>query len=202
LGRIGILGGTFNPPHLGHLALARHARDELGLGRVLLMPVRTPPHKVAPTDPGADHRLRMCALLVGGEPGLEACDLELRREGPSYTVETLRSLRDHEPEARLTFVAGADAARTLPVWREPEELLSLAELAVAARGGAEREEVLDALAPLGARVRFLDMPLLEISSSEVRERAARGEPVQTLVGERVAGYIAEQRLYGAGEGSG
>jgi nicotinate-nucleotide adenylyltransferase len=212
--RLGILGGTFNPPHLGHLAVARCAREELGLDRVLLMPARIPPHKGAEADPGPEHRLRMCRLAVDGAGGLSVCAQEIERRGPSYTVDTLEALHARHPPALLTFILGADTAGTLPAWREPARVLALAELAVAARSGVAREEVLATLAPLigaaddggdrdgstasgrrAAGVRFLDMPLTEISSSTARERAARGEPIVELVGRAVADYIGEHDLY-------
>jgi nicotinate-nucleotide adenylyltransferase len=189
------LGGTFNPPHRGHLALARHAKTELGLDRVLLMPANSAPHKGEESDPGPERRLEMCRLAVGGEAGLEACALEIERGGPSYTVDTLRAIKQGDPQAELTFIVGADMARTLPAWREPRALVELAGLAVAEREDTVREEVLRALAPLGARVTFLAMPMLEVSSSQVRERVKAGEPTEGLVAPAVAEYIAAHALY-------
>ena len=200
MARIGILGGTFNPPHLGHLAIARHARDELGLDRVLFMPVHTPPHKEAEEDPGPEHRLAMCRLAVAAEPGLEVSELELRRAGPSYTVDTLRELHDQRPRDELVFLLGADMARTLPSWREPREILRLAHPAVAEREGAARAEIVRVICSLGAQpdqVSFLDMPPIAVSSSLVRERAAAGETIDDLVPAAVARYIEERRLYDA-----
>jgi nicotinate-nucleotide adenylyltransferase len=195
---IGILGGTFNPPHRGHLALARHARVELGLERVLLMPAYSAPHKGDEDDPGPRRRLEMCRLAVGEEPGLEACGLEIERGGPSYTVDTLRAIKQSDPQAELTFIVGADMARTLPAWREPQALVELAGLAVAEREDAGREDVLRALVPLSADVAFLKMPLVEISSSIVRERVHEGESIDELVEPAVAEYIAAHGLYRAG----
>ncbi|HSZ14323.1 MAG TPA: nicotinate (nicotinamide) nucleotide adenylyltransferase [Solirubrobacteraceae bacterium] len=211
---LGILGGTFNPPHLGHVAVARHARDELALERVLLVPAHTSPFKSAGDrqgggDPGPEHRLRMCQLAVEGEHGLSVCALEVERGGLSYTVDTLRSIHASNPDAELTFIVGADTASTLGSWREPAQLLELMQLAVATRAGAPRRQVLDALAginPVGAGaegrageapagVRFLEMAPVAVSSSQARERAARGESIDALVGPAVAGYIAEHRLY-------
>ncbi|HEV7163189.1 MAG TPA: nicotinate (nicotinamide) nucleotide adenylyltransferase [Solirubrobacteraceae bacterium] len=199
---LGILGGTFNPPHLGHLALARQAREELGLEHVLVMPVHTSPHKTPGADPGAEHRLRMCALAVAEVRGVESCGLEVERGGASYTVDTLQAIHAICPDARLTFIVGADTARTLDSWREPARLLELAELAVAMRAGTEREQVLATVASIAAgdereAVRFLGMEPMEVSSSLVRERAARSEPIEGLVGEAVADYIAEHGLYRA-----
>jgi nicotinate-nucleotide adenylyltransferase len=195
---IGILGGMFNPPHIGHVALARAAVDTLRLQRVLLTPVLVPPHKPAKWDPGAEHRLRMCRLAVRDEPRLEVCTLELERAGPSYTVDTLKSIHASDPDAELTLIVGADMARTLGSWREPREILSLARLAVAERDGSTRREVLDTLSPLGGRDRivFLQMSPHEVSSSQVRRRLTAGEPIDGLVGPEVARYISEHELYG------
>jgi nicotinate-nucleotide adenylyltransferase len=144
----------------------------------------------------------MCRLAAAGEPRVETCPMEVERGGPSYTVDTLRAIHTGHPDLTLTFILGADAARTIPTWREPDSLLRIADLAVAARGEEGRAAVLDALAGLdaehgeaGSRVRFLEMAPIAISSSGVRERAASGEPIDELVGEEVAGYIREHRLY-------
>jgi nicotinate-nucleotide adenylyltransferase len=194
--RIGVLGGMFNPPHLGHLALAQAAAEDLGLERVLLTPVLVPPHKPAKWDPGAEHRLRMCRLLAHGDPRVGVCTLELKRPGPSYTVDTLRSIHASQPEAELTLIVGADMAHTLGAWRRPREILELARLAVAERDGSTRQEVLDGLAPLGGEILFLKMPRHDISSTLVRRRVTSGEPIDELVGAEVAGYISEHELYG------
>lgn len=193
-----MLGGMFNPPHVGHLALARAAASGLGLGRVLLTPVLIPPHKPAKWDPGAQHRLRMCQLAIDDDPRLGVCTLELERRGPSYTVDTLRSIHASDPDAELTLIIGADMASTLASWREPREILKLASLAVAEREDTSRRDVLDALAPLDgeARIEFVEMPRLDVSSSQVRRRLTAGEPIDKLVGAEVAAYIAEHELYG------
>jgi nicotinate-nucleotide adenylyltransferase len=197
LASIGILGGTFNPPHHGHLALAAHARAELGLERVLLMPAGRSPHKLSEVDPGSSYRLEMCRLAVAGVDGVGACALEIERGGPSYTVDTLRAIHDTHEQAELTFIVGADMARTLPSWHEPEAVLELASLAVAEREDAGREDVLRALTALRARMSFLDMPMVEVSSSMVRERVSEGRPIEGLVAPAVAQYITEHGLYGA-----
>ncbi|HTC71306.1 MAG TPA: nicotinate-nucleotide adenylyltransferase [Solirubrobacteraceae bacterium] len=202
---LGILGGTFNPPHLGHIALARHALDELALDRVLLVPAHTSPHKSgaahasAAQDPGPEHRLRMCQLAIEDVDGLGVCDIELERGGLSYTVDTLTAIHANNPDAALTLIVGSDTASTISSWRRPQRLLELAQLAVAARAGAGRERVLDALE--GARVRFLEMPAVAVSSSLVRERVARGEAIEDLVGAAVARYIEENGLYRARAGT-
>ena len=172
------------------------------------MPAHIPPHKAREEDPGSEHRLRMCRLCAGDIAGLSVCALEIERGGPSYTVDTLESIRAGHPDAQLTFIVGADTARTLPAWREPARLLELADLAVAGREGPGRRGVLESLAPLlaartarenddgdGDGIRFLDMPAVHISSSMVRERVARGDEIEDLVGRAVAAYIAEHGLY-------
>jgi nicotinate-nucleotide adenylyltransferase len=208
---IGILGGTFNPPHLGHLALARHAKAELDLERVLLMPAGRSPHKLAEEDPGALHRLEMCRLAVAGVDGVCACALEIERGGPSYTVDTLEALHAEHPDIEVTFILGADVARTLPSWCEAFKLPRLAHFAVAVRVDSGANEVLKALRPWvrtfdrrslgqqpsGGPIGFLNMPVCNVSSSMVRERVAAGEPVGKLVETAVAGYIAEHGLYRA-----
>lgn len=196
--RIGILGGMFNPPHLGHIALARAAVTQLNLDRVSLIPVLVPPHKPAKWDPGAEQRLEMCRLAAQHDPLVDVCTLELERPGPSYTVDTLRAIHANQPDAELTLILGADMARTLGSWREPREILKLTRLAVAERDGVTRREVLDALVPMagGERVAFLDMAPRDISSSDVRRRLASGEPIGELVGPDVAAHIAANHLYG------
>lgn len=194
--RIGILGGTFNPPHLGHLAVARAALSELGLERLVMVPAHSSPFKHGRPDPGPERRLEMCRLLAAGADGVEVSDEEVRRAGTSYTVDTLRAIHASQPDAELTYVVGADTARSLPAWREPEAILELATLAVAAREGAQRAEVTEALAGLGPRpLRFLEMPAVDVSSSRVRESVARGQDVQGLVGPEVAQYIRSRGLY-------
>jgi nicotinate-nucleotide adenylyltransferase len=195
-----VLGGTFNPPTLGHLAIAGHAREQLGLERVALMPAGSPPHKPLAGDPGPGRRLEMCRLLVRGAERLSVCALETEREGPSYTVDTLRELHARHPETELTLIVGADVASTLPSWREPRALLGLAQLAVAERPGSDRSEVLSALAAVGGteRARFLDAPLIDVSSTRARECAAAGLAIERLVGVEVAEYVSEHALYRCG----
>jgi nicotinate-nucleotide adenylyltransferase len=143
----------------------------------------------------------MCRLLTAGEHTVAASALELERNGPSYTVDTLRALHVAHPHTSLTFILGADIARTLPAWREPHQLLELAELAVALRATHTAAEVLADLAPLlgagrgGERVRFLSMPPVDVSSSLVRDCVQRGAPIAELVGPAVAAYVAAHHLY-------
>jgi len=197
MAEVGILGGTFNPPHIGHLVMVQEALDQLALDRVVLMPVAQPPHKELLADPGADVRLDLCRLAAAGDERVEVSDFEIRRGGASYTVDTLRALHERVPEHSLTFIVGGDMAHSLPSWREPEAVLELARLAVAEREDLRREEIAERLAPLhsGDRVLFFDMPRLDISSSGIRGRVATGRPIRYLVPEPVAEAIRDRRLY-------
>ena len=192
-----MLGGAFNPPHIGHLALAQEAYARLGLDEVLLMPMAGAPHREIDPEPGAQVRLRMVELAVQGDVRLNACPLEVDRGGRSYTAETLRALRDRGPADERFLILGGDAAAGLPSWREPEEVLRLATVAVAEREGWERDRVREALEGLeGAeKVVFFEMPRIDVSSSLVRRRAAEGLPVRYFVPDLVAEEIAERGLY-------
>ena len=199
MARVGILGGTFNPPHIGHMLCAQEALWELQLDRVLLIPVHTPPHKEATEDPGVEHRVELCRRAAAGDPRLEVSRIEADRPGPSYTVDTLRDLHESAPtQNQLTFIVGGDQAHGLPNWREPEALLELAELAVAEREGVGREDIVQALSGLSGaaeRVRFFTMPRVDVSSSLVRRRVAAGRPIRWLVPGAVAEYIESAGLY-------
>ncbi|MDQ3721811.1 MAG: nicotinate-nucleotide adenylyltransferase [Actinomycetota bacterium] len=198
MARIGILGGSFNPPHLAHLVCASEAAAQLSLDRVLLTPVAAPPHKQAEQDPGPQVRLELCRLAIGGDERFGVCDLEVLRGGPSYTVDTLRELHARTPEDDLTFIVGGDIALGLPSWHEPEAVLGLARLAVAERSGAGRGDISERLAERfgeAAAPVFFDMPRLDISSSQIRRRVAQGDPIRYLVPDRVAEQIARGRLY-------
>ena len=198
MARIGVLGGTFNPPHLAHLVCASEACAQLGLDRVLLTPVAVPPHKRAEADPGADVRLELCRLAVAGDERLEVCDVEIARGGPSYTVDTLSELHERDPEHHLTFILGGDIALGMPTWHEPEAVLALATLGVAERAGAVRGDIAECLEeafPGMASLSFFDMPRIDISSSQIRRRIAGGQPIRYLVPDAVADRIEQGRLY-------
>jgi nicotinate-nucleotide adenylyltransferase len=196
--RIGILGGSFNPPHLAHLLCASEAATQLGLDRVLLTPVAAPPHKDAERDPGPRERLELCRLAVAGDERLDVCDVEVVRGGPSYTVDTLRELHARTPKDELTFIVGGDIALGLPAWHEPEAVLGLARLAIAERSGANRRDIAARLGetfPDAPEPLFFDMPRLDISSSLIRRRIAQGLPIRYLVPDPVAERIARGKLY-------
>jgi nicotinate-nucleotide adenylyltransferase len=196
--RVGILGGSFNPPHLAHLVCASEAAAQLELDRVLLTPVAAPPHKDAERDPGPGERLALCRLAIAGDERLGVCDLEVRRGGPSYTIDTLRELHARTPEDDLTFIVGGDIALGLPSWHEPDAVLGLARLAVAERSGTDHAAVAARLAqrfPAAPAPAFFDMPRLDVSSSEIRRRIAEGRPIRYLVPDPVAEHIARGKLY-------
>jgi nicotinate-nucleotide adenylyltransferase len=195
--KLGLLGGTFNPPHLAHLVCAQEAWEQLGLDRVVLMPVNTPPHKEAESDPGVDHRVELCRRAVAGDERFSVSRIEADVPGRSYTVDTLKRLHDSSPGDELTFIMGGDMAYSLPTWQEPEVVLSLATLGVAEREGIAREDIRERCSTLAGadRIRFFDMPRLDISSSNIRRRVAERRPIRYLVPDPVAAYIDSEGLY-------
>jgi nicotinate-nucleotide adenylyltransferase len=197
--RLGLLGGTFNPPHIGHLVCAQEAHAQLGLDRVLLVPVHTPPHKETDGDPGVEVRVALCEAAVAGDERFGVSRAEADVPGRSYTVDTLNRLHEARPEDQLTFIVGGDMAASLPQWREPQAILELCTIGAAARdgvGGAEVLERLDRELPgASARIRFFAMPRIDISSTLIRRRVAAGEPVRYLVPDAVAAQIEREGLY-------
>jgi len=196
-GAIGVLGSAFNPPHLGHLALAQEALWQLGLAEVVLVPTGEAPHKRIHDDPGRELRLAMTRLAAADDSRFAVSTLEVERDGPSYTFETLELLAREKGEPELVFVMGADAAVGFESWREPQRVVELARLAVARRAGISDADVASTMRGLGAeqRVTMLEMPQFGVSSSAVRERAAAGRPLRYLVPEAVARFIEEKGIY-------
>ena len=195
MARVGLLGGTFNPPHLAHLVCAQEALVQLALDRVLLVPVAVAPHKAIEADPGVEHRVAMCEAAVADDDRLGVSRADADRDGPSYTVDLLRALSGDD---ELTFIVGGDMAHSLPAWRDPDGVLALARIAVAEREGVRRADISERLGGLtraAERLCFFDMPRLDISSSLIRHRAAAGQPVRYLVPDAVAAYIEHERLY-------
>lgn len=195
--RIGILGGTFNPPHLGHLVCAQEAYLQLELDLVTLIPARIPPHKPVEDEPGVEHRLELCRLAARDDQRLTVSEIETARPGTSYTVDTLNELHNREPDSELYLIVGADVAAGLPKWREPQRVLELATLAVARRRGTPRTRVWAALDGLRGvdRAAFFPMPRIGISSTLIRDRVKAGQPIRYLVPDPVASYIERERLY-------
>lgn len=201
---IGILGGSFNPPHTGHLAIARAAISQLGLDRVLLVPVNEAPHKTIESDPGSDVRAALCRIACEGVAGVEVSTIELDRPGPSWTSETLSLLRKQHPGDELFLLLGEDMARSLGGWHRPGDVVRDARICWVARGDAAGSESAAAevgriVGALGGRPPVtITMPPIAVSSTEVRERIQRGLPVTGLVPAGVEWEIAERGLYRAG----
>jgi nicotinate-nucleotide adenylyltransferase len=187
--RLGILGGTFDPPHVGHLIVAQDAWQALGLERVLFVPAAVPPHKRERVAAPAELRLAMTRAAVGDDARFEVSELELRRPGPSYTVDTLRELRDGEPDAALFLLIGADQFRQFHRWREPESIARLAEVVVMSRAGEETAE------SAGIPHRTLAVTRIDVSATDVRRRVAAGESIRYLVPPGVEAIIRERGLY-------
>ncbi|MBA2372692.1 MAG: nicotinate (nicotinamide) nucleotide adenylyltransferase [Chloroflexi bacterium] len=201
-GSLGILGGTFDPIHIGHLAVAEEARDALGLERITFVPAGLPPHKTDRPVSGAAHRLAMVELAIAGNPAFSVNAIELERSGPSFSVDTLEALAavarsaGHEPD--LVFILSAEAFRSLHTWRDPARILALARLAVVPRGGypeATVTSLADRFPGCEDRAVFLDGPRIRLSASDLRDRAARGRSIRYLVPDAVTAYIGDHGLY-------
>ena len=196
--RIGVFGGTFDPPHLGHLILASEARTQLNLTRLLWVLTSQPPHKLdQAVSPLAD-RLAMLRLALADEPAFELSTMEMDRPGPHYTLDTIQLLVNENPEAGIVLLLGGDSLHDLPSWHRPAELVALcAEIGVVRRpGDALNLAALESQIPgLTAKVRLVDAPLLEIASSEIRRRAATGASFRYYLLPAVYDYIIEHALY-------
>lgn len=195
---LGVFGGSFNPPHVGHLAVAQAAIEAADLDRLLWMPAATPPHKRADASLAlAADRLAMTHLAVAGNRRFEVSDLEVARGGVSFTIDTLRRLRALHPGRQLALVVGGDSLAGFPTWREAEAIVALARLVVYARPGTPLS-VSDALAP---HVTVVDAPALDVSSSAIRAMLAAGRSARYLVPDAVLAYAARRGLYAATAGA-
>jgi nicotinate-nucleotide adenylyltransferase len=194
--RTAVFGGTFDPPHVGHLAVAQDVHETLGLDTVLFIPAARPPHKegVEITDP--ELRFRMVEAAVGDDPRFRVSRLELEREGPSWTVETLRRLRERDPGGTLFLLLGADQWAGFGSWREPEAILELATPVLMSRNGDHPQEV-DPGLPSGLRPEFREVRVtrMDLSSTELRHRVREGRPIRYLVPEPVRRIIEDEKLY-------
>lgn len=204
--KTGVYGGTFNPIHNGHLHIVEEFRRGLGLDRVLLIPAHVPPHKTAPDLAPAGDRLEMCRLAAEKTPWLQVSSIELEREGKSYTADTLEELSIRCPQDQLYLLMGEDMFLTLGRWYRPETIFSLASVCTTPRSldglSALRQKALEYTERFGARCFLEQIPYLPVSSTQVRQAAARGEDVSTLVPETVAAYIAAHGLYSREEETG
>ena len=189
--KLGLMGGMFDPIHFGHLRAAENAREALDLDQVAFAPAALPPHRAAPTASAID-RYAMVSLATAGDPRFVPWDGEIRREGPSYTVDTVEALLSENPGAALTLIVGADNLALLPQWKEPARLLALCTVAVVGRPG---EAVAETRGLDPARVIHVEGSHLPIASSALRERVRAGRSVRYLVPDAVAGYIEKRGLY-------
>ncbi|MBI5396659.1 MAG: nicotinate-nucleotide adenylyltransferase [Verrucomicrobia bacterium] len=189
--KLGIFGGTFNPVHLGHLLIAEDAAEAFKLDRVVFVPSATPPHKRPRVLAPAAHRVRMVKLAIQGNSRFTCSDIEVRRGGPSYSVETLRHLRAAMPRAQFYFIIGTDSLRELHRWKEAPDLVKLCEFICLTRPG----ERVARCRLRGARVRRLTGHPTDVSSTDIRNRLARGATIRYLVPDAVRRYIERHRLY-------
>jgi len=199
--RVGILGGSFDPIHIGHLLIAEYAREQLQLSEVRFIPAAISPLKQDKQPTDAKHRVEMIRLAIGGNAHFKLDERELRRLGPSYTVDTLAELKSETPDTELVFIMGADSLADLQAWREPERICQLAFLAIAGRGGrpAPDLEQLRRYLPQDqvatAAEHILTLPQLEISGTDIRQRIRTGKSIRYQVPAAVAAYISSAKLY-------
>ncbi len=193
---IGVLGGTFDPIHVGHLIVAEEARIKLGLEEVLFVPAGEPWLKQDRDVTPAIHRVEMVRRAIADNPDFKLSTLEVDRSGPSYTVDTLQALQEQLSETSLFFILGRDTLAELPLWKEPRKVIQLCRLVVPPRlGSRDLRHLEESMPGLMARVVQLDMPVIGISSSGIRQRLAQGMSVRYLVPPGVEEYITEQRIY-------
>lgn len=196
--RLGVFGGTFDPPHLGHLILAAEASADLKFERLLWVLTPTPPHKLGQPITPVEHRLAMLQLAIADNPSFQLSRIEMDRPGPHYMVDTMRLLRDQLPSAELILLIGGDSLRDLPTWHQPADLVAAChEIGVVRRPGDSSDlSALDESIPgAQAKVRFVEAPLLEISSSDIRGRIRQGLPFRYFLCRSVYEYILENDLY-------
>jgi len=190
--KIGILGGTFDPIHCGHLTLARAARDQFQLSQVLFIPALNPPHKIDQrTITPASHRCRMIDIALSEEPDFEISRVEIDRSDISYTIETLRLLQKQYSGHSLFLILGVDSLNEIPTWREPQEIRNIVQLLVAHRPGEVAKE------KSGDGLSWIQMSLCSFSSSEIRERIRKGQDVDSMLPQGVDDYIRKNKLYQA-----
>jgi nicotinate-nucleotide adenylyltransferase len=195
--RIGIFGGTFDPPHLGHLIIAQDLMIYAGLRSVLFMPTRTPPHKEAAGVSEAHHRLSMLELAIDDNPRFAISLVDLNRSAPSYTADSLEILGREYPDDALYFLLGADSLRDLPLWHDPGRIARQTRFVVARRPGVELDpdEVVRQVPETEGKIEIVDIPLIDIASRDLRRRVREGYPIRYYVPASVERYIEEHRLY-------
>lgn len=196
--RLGIFGGTFDPPHIGHLILAAEAQNQLGLDEVLWLLTAQPPHKAGQEVTPLRHRLAMLQNALADAPGFRLSDAEISRPGPHYAADTLSILRQRYPEAQLVYLIGGDSLKNLPTWHQPQTVLARCDLLGVMQRPGETIDLssLEAALPgLRQKLRFVEAPLLEIASSQIRARIRRGGHFRYYLPKAVYDYIQSQQLY-------
>ncbi|MCM3566542.1 nicotinate-nucleotide adenylyltransferase [Neobacillus mesonae] len=186
--KVGILGGTFNPPHIGHLLIASEVQNSLNLDEIWFMPNHVPPHKKMPESVKDEERLHMLELAVSDNPAFQVQPIELKREGPSYTVETMKVINETYQNIQFFFIIGADMIEYLPKWHKIDELVNLVQFVGVERPNYHRETEYPVL--------YVDVPAIDVSSSMIRDRFKNGKTVRYLLPDRVIAYIEENHLYG------
>lgn len=199
MSRIGILGGTFNPIHKGHIMLSEYCRQQLDLDRIILIPTYTPPHKVSKELADEADRLNMCNLACSNLEGYEVSDIEIVRKGKSYSYETLTSLKELYPNDTLYFIMGADMFLTLEKWKNPDIIFQKAHIIAVPRDNSDYEILLEhyekILKPMGAEARILKEPVMQVSSTFIRENITNSQLMETLLDKNVFDYIVKNNLY-------
>ena len=199
--RLGVFGGTFDPVHLGHLILAEQCREQAGLDEVLFIPSARPPHKLNQPLTPFERRVEMLALAISGQPAFHVDEMEKDRPGPSYTVETLRILKERRPGAELFLIVGGDSLNDLPYWYEPRRIVELATLLIVARPGCEVppletwRQALKCPDDFPLRRQIVPCPLIDIASRDLRQRVGEGKSIRFMVPRAVEVYIGEKKLY-------
>ena len=198
--KVGIMGGTFNPIHNGHLFLAEHALEQAGLDYILFMPSMNPPHKAGMNLVSAEHRISMVRLAVNDNSHFVISDLELRRPGITYTSDTLKALKKDEPDTEYYFIVGADSLMMMTDWMEPQTVFRLSTIIAGAREQCTQEQITEQAKFLEktykGKIILLDMPIMEISSKAIRERITNKKSIKYYVPNEVEAYIKEYHLYG------
>jgi nicotinate-nucleotide adenylyltransferase len=194
---VGILGGTFDPPHIGHLVIGDQALTELGLDEIWFTPVGQPPHKRAAQVSEAAHRVAMTRLAIATHPRFRVCERDVERPGPHYSLTLMQLLRAEHPRHTWTFIIGEDSLADLPDWHKPAELLALTRLAIARRPDSTPDlAAIRAVVPgIDAQLNWIDAPLMDLSSTELRDRLRAGRSVRYLVPRAVAEYATQNGLY-------
>jgi nicotinate-nucleotide adenylyltransferase len=195
--RIGVFGGTFDPIHHGHLIIADELRYRLNLDMVLFLPAGRPPHKTDQDITADDHRLEMLKMAIEGDPFFDISLVDIERDGLSYTADSMREHQRRFPDATLTFLMGQDSYRDLPYWHRPGELVELVRLGVALRPGVvvDSEHIRNRVPEIAGRVDIVDVPLIQIASSDIRRRVREDEPIRYHVPQAVEAYIRQHGLY-------